>query len=88
MARRRRSRLPAPLKYAATCADCGAALPVGAPARLYRRRGVQGWVAYGTLCHDRAGNRSPEFMTAEDFGFTEEQMLADMVAVGLGEDKM
>lgn len=34
------------LKYAATCADCGADLEVGAPARYYGRGKV-----YGTQCH-------------------------------------
>ena len=34
------------LKYPATCADCGAALEVGAPARYYGRGKV-----YGTECH-------------------------------------
>lgn len=38
-----------PLRYASRCEDCGASLPAGALARLYKRRGR--WVAYGADCH-------------------------------------
>lgn len=42
------------LKYAGTCADCGAHLPVGAPAKYYGRGRV-----YGTECHpDTRGKAS------------------------------
>ena len=42
------------LKYAGTCADCGAELPVGSQARYYGRGRV-----YGTECHpDRSGGRN------------------------------
>ncbi len=40
------------LRYAATCADCGTALEVGAPARYYGRGKV-----YGTECHERGAAR-------------------------------
>lgn len=41
------------LRYAATCADCGAALPVGAQAKLYGRGKV-----YGTTCHAKPARAS------------------------------
>lgn len=45
------------LKYAATCADCGASLAVGTEARFYGRGKV-----YGLTCHEKRGRdarRSP-----------------------------
>lgn len=42
------------LKYAGTCADCGASLPVGAQARYYGRGRV-----YGVTCHPRARAERP-----------------------------
>lgn len=77
--RRKKPRHARPLKYASTCSDCGAHLPVGTPARLYRVKGLSGWAAYGEGCHDREGNRSAEFMSFADYGMTEEQGTAAMM---------
>jgi superfamily II DNA or RNA helicase len=43
-----------PLRFEATCADCGARLPVGAVARYYGRG-----IAYGVACHSRSSAESP-----------------------------
>ena len=41
------------LRYPAVCADCGASLPAGSPARFYGRGRV-----YGTECHSPSGSGS------------------------------
>ncbi len=51
------------LKFAGTCADCGAHLPVGAPARWYGRGKV-----YGTECHGEKPGTRRGGMTAYELG--------------------
>lgn len=51
------------LKFAGTCSDCKASLPVGAKARWYGKGRI-----YGLTCHDRQGNPLDASNDSEDAG--------------------